>query len=145
MSLHASEKGHGPHSSNPPHPSPAGPQSKWSQVAGRQAIPAHKAHDRQPIDLWHLEVEQCEIRMRALDECDRVRTAGRFPDQLYAVERPQRRRQERSGRSLIVGNDDSHRDQPARAAALARSMGTRTSIVVPTPGALRTAIDAESP
>ena len=111
-----------------------------------EAVAAYESHNRQAVDLGHLEVEQGEIGVRSLDERDRLRAAGRFADELDALERAERCREERPRGSFIVRDHDSqHRGQPARAAALACSTGTRTSTVVPTPGALRIVIAAASP
>ena len=73
----------------------------------REELLLHETHDREAIDLRHLQVEQCEIGLRTLDQHDRLRTAGRLANELHVAALREQPREKGARGALIVRDDDT--------------------------------------
>src|SRR6185437_10311184 len=98
-----------------------------------------QAHDREPIHLRHLQVEEREIGGGALDERDRLHTALGFAHELHVTALAQQGREKCARGSFIVRDDYAQsvahamycrtRPCPTSSACIAaRRMRTHTSV-----------------
>ena len=82
-----------------------------------------------PSDLRHLQIEQRQVGLLALDQLHRRRSVHRLADDFNVVEAAQHRQQERTRRPLVIGD---HHPQTVSHALLAigRTISARVSSAV---------------
>ena len=66
------------------------------------------AHDRESVELRHVQVEQNQIRAHAIDHGQGVATGFRFAHDRHVVASAQQRGQERPRRPFVIRDDDAH-------------------------------------